>query len=96
MLPVLAVVTLMNAGFDAVSNKLATLNTANHTIQIRDPATGQILKDISAPIQWPVNGVVILEFGESDLPYQPFHTGIDIANPDGKIGDPVRPFMEGR
>jgi len=40
-------------------------------------------------MEWPVAGVVTLEFGESDWPYQPFHTGIDIANPQGKIGDPI-------
>ena len=47
-------------------------------------------------ITWPVKGVITLEFGESDLPYQPFHTGIDIANPNGKVGDPITPFMNGK
>jgi murein DD-endopeptidase MepM/ murein hydrolase activator NlpD len=46
-------------------------------------------------MEWPVKGIVTLEFGESDLPYQPLHTGIDIANPEGKIGDPIVPFMPG-
>jgi len=29
------------------------------------------------------------------LPYQPLHTGIDIADPYGKEGDPITPFMVG-
>jgi murein DD-endopeptidase MepM/ murein hydrolase activator NlpD len=28
---------------------------------------------------WPVKGIVTLEFGAPDYPYQPSHTGIDIA-----------------
>jgi len=35
-----------------------------------------------------------LEFAQSSL-YQLFHTGIDIANPNGYIGDPITPFMDG-
>jgi murein DD-endopeptidase MepM/ murein hydrolase activator NlpD len=36
-----------------------------------------------------------LEFAASDLPYQPFHTGIDIATTNHQIGDPVGAFMAG-
>jgi murein DD-endopeptidase MepM/ murein hydrolase activator NlpD len=36
-----------------------------------------------------------LEFGQSDLPYQPIHTGMDIASPNHKVGDPVVAFMAG-
>lgn len=37
--------------------------------------------------------MITLEFGESDLPYQLFHSGIDIAS---KKGDPVTSFMPGK
>lgn len=36
-----------------------------------------------------------LELGQPDLSYQPLHTGIDIASPTGKVGDPIRTFMFG-
>ena len=49
---------------------------------------------IIAPRFWPVIGPISLEFGQSDLPYQPVHTGIDIAA-GGVIGDPIVPFMSG-
>ncbi|MGI8420309.1 MAG: M23 family metallopeptidase [Candidatus Levyibacteriota bacterium] len=93
LLPVLAVATFTNTGFNVISNKLATVTVNNHTIQIRNPSTGVVTKEITTPTEWPANGVVTLEFGESDLPYQPFHTGIDIA---GKIGDPITAFMDGK
>lgn len=43
-------------------------------------------------VTWPAKGIVMLEFGASDLPYQASHTGIDIA---GKSGDPVVAFKAG-
>lgn len=91
-LPIIAVLILANAGIPAVSNKLASVNTKTHTIEIHDP-TGKIIAHLDIATVWPVQGVVTLEFGESDLPYQPFHTGIDIAD---KIGDPITPFIKGK
>ena len=44
---------------------------------------------------WPVHGPVTLEFGQSDLPYQPSHTGMDIAAPDHQVGSLVGAFMDG-
>ncbi len=64
-------------------------------IQIKNPADGSVVKVIHPVVVWPVVGVVTLEFGASDLPYQPFHTGIDIANSQGKIGDLISPAMDG-
>ncbi len=93
LLPILAVVTFTNAGFNALSNKLATINLNTHTIQLRNPATGAVIKNITQQVSWPLVGDITLEFGESDLPYQPFHNGIDIA---GNIGDPVTAFMDGK
>ena len=95
LLPIIAVIILTNAGIDIVSDKLATVNATTQSVQIHDPLTGNIISEISSAMEWPVAGTVTLEFGESDWPYQPFHTGIDIANPQGKIGDPIIPFMEG-
>ena len=95
LLPVIAVIILTNAGIDIVSGKLATVNTKTQKVEIHNPLTGTIVDELSPVMEWPVKGVVTLEFGQSDLPYQPFHTGIDIANPQGQIGDPIVPFMVG-
>lgn len=95
LLPIFAVLILTNAGIDVVSNRLATVNTQTQKVQIHDPLTGNVITEISPIMEWPVKGVITLEFGQSDWPYQPFHTGIDIANPEGKIGDPIVPFMAG-
>ena len=95
MLPIIAVIMLTNAGIDIVSDRLATVNTQTQKVEIHDPLTGEVIKEISPSITWPVKGVITLEFGESDWPYQPFHTGIDIANPYGLQGDPITPFMPG-
>ena len=91
-MPVIAALIITNAGVPAVSDKLASVNSKNHKIEIHDP-TGKVIATITADTVWPVSGTVTLEFGESDLPYQPFHTGIDIAH---KIGDPITPFMKGK
>jgi murein DD-endopeptidase MepM/ murein hydrolase activator NlpD len=95
LIPVLAVILVANVGLSFVSDKLVTLNPQTNTIEIHDPKTGNVIKDLKITAVWPVHGVVTLEFGASDFPYQVFHTGIDIANPQGKIGDPITPFMEG-
>ncbi len=95
LLPIFAVLILTNAGIDVVSDRLATVNTQTQKVQIHDPLTGNVITEISPLMEWPVKGVITLEFGQSDWPYQPFHTGIDIANPEGKIGDPIVPFMAG-
>ena len=95
LMPVIAVAILTQAGINIVSDKLATVDSKTKSVQIHDPATGKVIKEINSAVAWPVTGVVTLGFGESDLPYQPFHTGIDIANPRGQAGDPVTPFMDG-
>ena len=89
--PVVAVFIITNTGIPAVSNALISVNPNTHEIQIHDP-TGKVIQTIAAATVWPVHGEVTLEFGQSDLPYQPFHTGIDIAVP---IGTPITPFMKG-
>jgi murein DD-endopeptidase MepM/ murein hydrolase activator NlpD len=96
LLPVIAVVILTNTGINIVSNKLVSFNSNTKEIEIHNPINGSIIATINEEIVWPVKGVITLEFGQSDLPYQPVHTGIDIANPYGKIGDPITPFMKGK
>jgi murein DD-endopeptidase MepM/ murein hydrolase activator NlpD len=46
-----------------------------------------------APAQWPLHGRITTAFGANDLPYERYHTGIDIS--DGK-SSPIRPFRPGR
>lgn len=94
-LPVLGVMVLTNAGIPAVSEVLASADPTTHMVDVHDPI-GKVVAQIDATTTWPVGGIVTLEFGESDLPYQPFHTGIDIASASGKVGDPVVAFMEGK
>ncbi|HWY78737.1 MAG TPA: M23 family metallopeptidase [Candidatus Sulfotelmatobacter sp.] len=92
LLPIFVVTLVTNTGLPVVSDQLATRNLHNHTIQIHDP-TGKVIATIQAETIWPIHGVVTLAFGASDLPYQPLHTGIDIA---GKNGDSVTAFMKGK
>ena len=81
LLPIVAVIILAHTGINVVSDHLATVNPQNQTIEIHDPTTGKVIATVSDVLVWPVHGVVTLEFGAIDLPYQPLHTGIDIANP---------------
>jgi murein DD-endopeptidase MepM/ murein hydrolase activator NlpD len=91
-LPVIAVVILTQTGINIVSDKLATLDSINKTIEIHDPKDGSVVKEINSTLVWPVRGRITLEFGVPHLPYQLFHTGIDIAT---KKGDDITPFMDG-
>jgi murein DD-endopeptidase MepM/ murein hydrolase activator NlpD len=92
LLPIIAVFVVTHTGIQVVANKLVSINVNNHKIEIYDP-TGKLVSEIHTYTTWPIHGVVTLEFGESDFPYQILHTGIDIA---GNIGDPITPFMKGK
>lgn len=92
LLPVFAVFLLTQVGINIVSDKLVDQNPQAQTIQIKDPISGEVVKEISPDIVWPAKGVITLEFGESSI-YQPFHTGIDIA---GAKDDPINPIMDGK
>src|SRR3989344_4247791 len=94
-IPIIAVIILANTGINVVSDTLVHIDAATHTIQLFDPK-GVKYKDLQVNTSWPVHGVITLGFGESDLPYQPFHTGIDIANPQGKSGDNIIAMMPGK
>lgn len=93
-LPLVAVFILTHTGINVVSDALIDVNPETKTITTLNPLDGSDVVEISQEMVWPVTGVVTLRFGESSL-YQLFHTGIDIANPDGIVGDPITPFMEG-
>jgi murein DD-endopeptidase MepM/ murein hydrolase activator NlpD len=95
-LPIIAVIILMNVGVNIVSDSLTSFDSKTNTVQIHDPLTGEVIKEIKPVVTWPVKGVITLEFGQSDWPYQIFHTGIDIANPHGLQGDPITPLMKGK
>jgi len=90
-LPVIAVILLTQVGINIISDTLVDQNPTTQSIQIKDPATGEVVTEISPKIVWPTKGVITLEFGESSL-YQVFHTGIDIAD---KLDTPVNPAMDG-
>jgi murein DD-endopeptidase MepM/ murein hydrolase activator NlpD len=91
MLPVIAVILLTQVGINVISDKLVDQNPNTQSIQIKDPATDEVVTEISPTVVWPTKGVITLEFGQSSL-YQPFHTGLDIAS---KLDEPVNPIIDG-
>lgn len=93
-MPLIGVIILTRTGLDFVSERLVAINEVTNEVQILNPLDGSVYKTIKGPFVWPVTGVITLEFGESSR-WQLFHTGIDIANPQGKNGDPITPFMPG-
>ena len=95
ILPIFTVMILTQAGINLVSNALASIDPQTSAINIHDPADGSIIDIITEPRIWPVSGPVSLEFGSLEDPYQPFHTGIDIATTNHQVGDPVGAFMKG-
>lgn len=95
MLPAITVLALAGSGLGPVSKALAAVNPITHFVEVRDP-NGEIVAQLDATTTWPVKGVITEEFGVPHLPWQATHTGIDIANSQQKIGDPVTPFMSGK
>lgn len=94
-LPVIAVFILTHTGVNIVSDALVGIDSQTNTIVIKDPKDGSIIKEIKKEIAWPTTGVITLEFAKSSL-YQKFHAGLDIANSEGKVGDPITPIMDGK
>ena len=92
LLPLIALIVITNTGIQAVSDLLINVDPLSKQIQIFSPS-GELYKTLDISIVWPTNGVVTQEFGESELPYYLFHTGIDIA---GKLGDPITPAIKGK
>lgn len=93
-LPIIAIVILMHTGINIVSDALIDVEPETQTIQIKNPADGSVVKEVSKKVAWPVQGITTLEFAKSSG-YQKFHAGIDIANSQGKVGDKISPFMDG-
>ena len=93
-MPVIAVFILTHTGINIVSDALIGIDSETKNIQLLNPKDGSVVKEIHPTVAWPAQGVITLEFAQSSL-YQLFHTGIDIANPNGYIGDPITPFMDG-
>ena len=95
LLPVLTVLIITQAGINIVSGSLISFNPQTSQVDIHDPATHEVVDHVDQTTMWPVSGPVSLEFGQSDIPYQILHTGIDIASPVHQVGDPIRSFMKG-
>lgn len=91
MLPVIAVILLTQVGINLISETLVGQSETTQAVQIKDPATGEVVAEVSKQVVWPAQGTITLEFGEASK-YQPFHTGLDIA---GKLDDLVNPAMDG-
>jgi len=94
LIPIIAVILLTQIGLDIISDKLVTVNETTQNIEIHDPATG-VATPIEITAAWPTTGVITLEFAQSSG-YQIFHTGIDIANANAKVGDPINPMLPGK
>ena len=87
----IAVVLLTQVGINIISDQLVDQNPVTQNIEIKDPASGEVITEISPTVVWPTQGVITLEFAQSSL-YQIFHTGLDIA---GSLDGPVNPAMDG-
>jgi murein DD-endopeptidase MepM/ murein hydrolase activator NlpD len=94
LLPFVGLVVLVNTGINVISDKLVAVEEETQTIQILDPVDGSVVSQVEQAVAWPVHGVTTLEFGESSG-YQVFHTGLDIANGKGVVGDSITPIMDG-
>lgn len=92
LLPIIAIFLLTQAGINAVSGVLVSNDPQTTQVDIHDPSTGAIVDHVETSVMWPINGPVTLEFGQVFLPWDPFHTGIDIA---GSTGDSIGAFMGG-
>jgi murein DD-endopeptidase MepM/ murein hydrolase activator NlpD len=76
---------------DALLPAAAQTATAASAIPESPPATSDAV--VAA---WPLHGTVTTLFGESDWPYQPVHTGIDISDGTRPGTTPVRPYRPGK
>lgn len=93
-IPIIAIILLTQIGLDIISDKLVSVNEQTQNVEIHDPTTGEATQ-IEVKAAWPTKGVITLEFAQSSG-FQIFHTGIDIANANAKVGDPVNSFLPGK
>lgn len=94
-LPVVAVIATATAGIDKASEVLANLNPEKRLVQLFDPK-GLVFKEFTPEVRWPAEGPITAEFGIPHEPWEKHHTGIDIADKDGKNGQLVYPMMAGK
>lgn len=92
ILPIFAVIGLLNNGVQGASDALVSVDPVTHKVEVRD-AKGGLVTTIDATTTWPIKGVVTQEFGVPNPPYQVAHSGIDI---DGGFGSPITVFMQGK
>lgn len=95
LIPIIAVILLTHIGLDIISDKLAQVDENTGNVQLLNPATGEVAEEVDLTVAWPAKGVYTLEFGESSG-FQIFHTGLDVANAQGKIGDPINAMLPGK
>lgn len=92
ILPVFAVIGLLNNGVQGASDALVSVDPVTHKVEVRD-AKGALIASMDATTTWPIKGTVTQEFGVPNPPYQVAHSGIDI---DGGFGAPVTVFTQGK
>jgi murein DD-endopeptidase MepM/ murein hydrolase activator NlpD len=92
ILPIFAVIGLLNNGVQGASDALVSVDPVTHQVEVRD-AKGALITTMDATTTWPIKGVVTQEFGHPNPPYQVGHTGIDI---DGGNGSSATVFMAGK
>lgn len=92
ILPIFAVIGLLNNGVQGASDALVSVDPVAHKVEVRD-AKGALITTMDATTTWPIKGTVTQEFGVPNPPYQVAHSGIDI---DGGFGAPVTVFMQGK
>ncbi len=97
-LPAVSVVVVAASGIQIVGDALVSLNPVTKLVEIFD-TNGNKVADVSVTTNWPTRGYISDEFGTLDPVRQEMglgrHTGIDIANRNGLIGEPITPFMVG-
>lgn len=98
VLPILAVVVIVNGGISEASSALTEFNPVTRRIEVKD-ANGQKVAEFDSSTAWPAAGYVSDEFGTyatwRRLLGLSSHTGIDIANRTNTSGDPVTTFLQG-
>ena len=99
LLPAFAVVVVASSGVQLVGDALAAVNPVTKLVEIFNP-DGDKIAELELSSTWPTRGYVSDEFGSwdqfrKDLGLGP-HSGTDIANEHGQIGEPVTTFMTGK
>ena len=92
VLPIFAVIGLLNNGVQGASDALVSVDPVTHKVEVRD-SRGGLVTTIDATTTWPIKGTVTQEYGVPNPPYQVAHSGIDI---DGGLGASVTVFMKGK